>query len=161
MLHIPRPASQGGLGKIWISDQPELKHWGDHTQVLGARRGAWWDAGKIGLSPPPIRTEYGWLILYHGVRMTPAGCIYRLGVALMDLENPERVIRRSPEWIFGPETEYEHIGDVGDVVFPCGVTVNEETQELRLYYGAADTTIAVATGNITEIVDYLRNSDTS
>ncbi len=155
MIHRPQPASKGGLGNMWISYSPDLRHWGDHRQMLDARQGAWWDAGKIGLSPPPIKTEQGWMILYHGVRMSPAGCIYRLGVALMDLENPERLIRRSDEWIFGPETEYERVGDVGDVVFPCGTTLNAKTGELRLYYGAADTTIALATANIKDILDYL------
>lgn len=158
MIHRPMPVSKGGLGNIWISYSPDLRHWGDHKQILEARRGAWWDAGKIGLSPPPMKTEEGWLILYHGVRMSPAGCIYRLGVALMDLEQPERLIRRADEWIFGPEEEYERIGDVGDVVFPCGATINEATGELRLFYGAADTTIALATASIREILDYLLKS---
>ncbi len=155
MIHRPQPASKGGLGNIWICYSPDLRHWGDHRQLLEARRGAWWDAGKIGLSPPPIKTDQGWLILYHGVRFSPAGCIYRLGAALMDLENPERLVRRCAEWIFGPDEEYERIGDVGDVVFPCGATLDEGTGQLRLYYGAADTTIALATANIHEITDYL------
>ncbi|MEE9293355.1 MAG: glycosidase [Phycisphaerae bacterium] len=158
LIHRPQPASKGGLGNIWIAYSPDLRHWGDHRQILEARTGAWWDAGKIGLSPPPIKTPEGWLILYHGVRFSPAGCIYRLGAALMDLENPERIVRRCEEWIFGPDEEYERIGDVGDVVFPCGAVVNESTGELKLYYGAADTTIALATGNISEITDYLRNA---
>lgn len=158
MIHRPQPASKGGLGNIWISYSPDLRHWGDHRQMLEARRGPWWDAGKIGLSPPPMRTDEGWLILYHGVRFTPSGCIYRLGAALMDLENPERLIRRCDEWIFGPQEEYERVGDVGDVVFPCGTTTNPRTGELRLYYGAADTTIALATANIHEIVQYLQTS---
>ncbi|MCH7525982.1 MAG: glycosidase [Planctomycetes bacterium] len=158
MIHRPMPASAGNRGNIWISYSPDLKHWGDHKQILAARDGAWWDAGKIGLSPPPIKTDEGWLLLYHGVRMTPAGCIYRLGAALMDLEHPDRLIRRGDEWIFGPQEEYERVGDVGDVVFPCGVTVNADTKELRLYYGAADTTIALAIANLDEIVGYLLNS---
>jgi len=158
MIHRPMPASKGGLGNIWICYSPDLKHWGDHRQMLEARRGAWWDSGKIGLSPPPIKTDEGWLILYHGVRSTPAGCIYRLGVALMDLDNPEQLVRRCDEWIFGPEDDYERIGDVGDVVFPCGTTVNEQTGELRLYYGAADTTIAVATSNVADILNFLLRS---
>lgn len=159
MINRPMPASKGGLGNIWICYSPDLQHWGGHKQILEARRGAWWDAGKIGLSPPPMKTREGWLILYHGVRMTPAGCIYRLGVALMDLENPERLVRRCDEWIFGPEEEYERVGDVGDVVFPCGVTVDEKTGDLRVYYGAADTTIALATSNTNDILDYLLKTE--
>ena len=70
---------------------PDLRHWGRHRIMLEARRGAWWDANKIGLSPPPIETARGWLVLYHGVRQTPSGCIYRLGLALFDLENPGKM----------------------------------------------------------------------
>ena len=79
MIHRPVPAR--GRAHIWISFSPDLRHWGDHTVVLKAKRGPWWDANKVGLSPPPIWTEEGWLILYHGVRYTPAGCLYRLGLA--------------------------------------------------------------------------------
>jgi predicted GH43/DUF377 family glycosyl hydrolase len=135
-----------------------MKHWGDHTVALEARRGAWWDANKIGLSPQPVETSEGWLIIYHGVRMTPAGCLYRLGLALFDLEDPLKVIRRGDEWVFGPDEPYERVGDVGDVVFPCGVTLNPKNGELRLYYGAADTSIALATGKIDEILDWLKTN---
>ena len=101
---------------MWISYSPDLRHWGRHRLMLEARRGAWWDANKIGLSPPPIETSRGWLVLYHGVRHTPSGCLYRLGLALFDLENPEKCLLRGDSWIFGPEAEYERHGDVDDVV---------------------------------------------
>jgi len=103
---------------IWISYSPDLKHWGDHQQLIQAREGSWWDARKIGLSAPPLETYEGWLILYHGVRSTASGSIYRLGLALVDLHDPRKVIRRSVEWIFGPKAHYEREGDVDDVVFP-------------------------------------------
>ncbi|HYN24376.1 MAG TPA: glycosidase, partial [Pyrinomonadaceae bacterium] len=144
---------------IWISFSPDLKHWGDHTVVLEARRGAWWDANKIGLSPQPLETPEGWLIIYHGVRNTAAGCLYRLGLALLDLDDPLKVIRRGDEWVFGPDEPYERVGEVGDVVFPCGVIQDPKTGEIRLYYGAADTTIALATGNVNELLDWLKKQD--
>ncbi len=98
MIH--RPVSAGSSGAhIWLSFSPDLTHWGDHHVLLPARRGAWWDANKIGLSPPPLETPEGWLLMYHGVRATAGGCLYRLGLALLDLEDPRRVIRRSDEWI--------------------------------------------------------------
>jgi len=155
---IHRPMSNYPLTKanIWISYSPDLKHWGDHCVLLEARRGAWWDANKIGLSPPPIETEEGWLIIYHGVRTTPAGCIYRLGLALLDLEDPRRVIARGDEWIFGPDEPYERLGDVSDVVFPCGVVCNAD--EILLYYGAADTSIALAKGSLKELLQWLKKS---
>jgi predicted GH43/DUF377 family glycosyl hydrolase len=107
-----------------------------------ARDGAWWDAGKIGLGPPPIETDEGWLVMYHGVHLTAAGPIYRVGLALLDLDDPTVVVRRSEEWVLGPRLPYERAGDVDQVVFPCGWTVDVETGRLNLYYGAADTSVA-------------------
>jgi predicted GH43/DUF377 family glycosyl hydrolase len=152
MIHRP----VGPIGAhIWVSYSPDLRHWGSHKMILEARRGAWWDANKIGLSPPPIETERGWLMLYHGVRHTPAGCLYRLGMALFDLETPERCLLRSPSWVFGPEEYYERFGDVGNVVFPCGYTVSDDQDTLNIYYGGADTCIALATASLTELLDWL------
>ena len=158
LIHRPVSNFPASKANIWISYSTDLKHWGDSTVMLEARRGAWWDANKIGLSPPPIETPEGWLIIYHGVRITPAGCIYRLGLALLDLDNPAQVIRRGDEWVMGPVEPYERMGDVGDVVFPCGWTHNAETGELRLYYGAADSSIALATGNTNELLDWLKTN---
>ncbi|HOC23759.1 MAG TPA: glycosidase [bacterium] len=140
---------------IWIAFSPDLKHWGDHQIVMRARSGGWWDANKIGLSPQPIHTPEGWLVLYHGVRVTGGGVIYRLGLALLDAEDPQRLLRRSEEWIFGPMENYERQGDVDNVVFPCGWT--QQGDQLRLYYGGADTCIALATASLKELLEYLRH----
>lgn len=158
LIHRPISSYPVTRANIWISFSPDLKHWGDHSVLLEARRGAWWDANKVGLSPPPIETPEGWLIIYHGVRITPAGCLYRLGLALLDLENPCRIIARGDEWVFGPDEPYERVGDVGDVVFPCGVVCDQKTGSVFLYYGAADTSIALAMGNINELLDWLKTS---
>ena len=156
MIH--RPVSAGSSGAhIWLSFSPDLIHWGDHQILLHARRGAWWDANKIGLSPPPMETPEGWLILYHGVRHTAGGCLYRLGLALLDLEDPRRVLRRSDEWIFAPELPYERHGDVADVVFPCGWIHDAATGKIRIYYGCADTCIGLATADMGELLSYLRS----
>jgi beta-1,4-mannooligosaccharide/beta-1,4-mannosyl-N-acetylglucosamine phosphorylase len=149
---IHRPIVRGEA-HMWISFSPDLKHWGDH-RVLIMTRSAYWDCHRVGLGSQPIRTESGWLIFYHGVRMTASGAIYRVGLALLDLHEPWKVLRRSDEWILGPQAPYERVGDVGDVVFPTGATVDEKTNELRLYYGAADCTVAVATAKLDEILDY-------
>lgn len=117
---IHRPYSDGHKAHIWIFSSIDLHNWGEHQVLLNARSGGWWDANKVGLSAQPLETIDGWLILYHGVKHTAAGAIYRLGLALLDLENPSKVLRRSNEWIFGPEEPYEKFGDVSDVVFPCG-----------------------------------------
>lgn len=151
---IHRPV--GGAGAhMWLSYSPDLRHWGSHRLMLPARRGGWWDANKIGLSPPPIETPDGWLVIYHGVRHTAAGAIYRLGLALFDLQTPERCLARSDEWMFGPQEPYEQFGDVGNVVFPCGYTVAPDGDTLRIYYGAADTSIALATASIRAMLEWL------
>ncbi len=112
----------------------------------------------MGLACQPIETPEGWLVFYHGVRSTTAGQIYRTGLALLDLHRPWKLLRRSDEWVLGPHAQYERVGDVGDVVFPTGATVNKDTDELHLYYGAADCTVAVATASLSEIMDYLMAS---
>jgi predicted GH43/DUF377 family glycosyl hydrolase len=100
-------------------------------------------------------------MFYHGVRVTPAGCLYRLGLALFDLEDPTHCLQRSTKWIFSPEAAYERAGDVSDVVFPCGYTIDDDGDTLNLYYGAADTSIALVSGSIREMLDWLRENNTS
>jgi predicted GH43/DUF377 family glycosyl hydrolase len=150
---IHRPIVRGEA-HIWLSFSPDLKHWGDH-QLLIPTRQAYWDGHRVGLACQPIETPEGWLIFYHGVRTTTAGQIYRTGLALLDLHQPWKLLRRGDEWILGPETYYERVGDVGDVVFPTGAVVYKETDELHMYYGAADCTIAVATAKISDILEYI------
>jgi len=150
---IHRPIVRGEA-HIWISFSPDLKHWGDHTMLIPSRH-AYWDCHRVGLACQPVETPQGWLMFYHGVRNTTAGALYRLGLVLLDLNEPWKVLRRSDEWILGPRALYEQVGDVGGVVFPSGVTVSKETDQLNLYYGAADCTIAVATAKISNIMDYI------
>jgi predicted GH43/DUF377 family glycosyl hydrolase len=152
LIHRPMTA----LGAhMWISYSPDLRHWGSHKIILEARRGGWWDANKIGLCSPPIETAKGWLMIYHGVRQTASGSIYRLGLALFDLEKPEVCLQRGNSWIFGPEAPYERNGDVNDVVFPCGQTIGTDGDTIKLYYGAADSCIALATGSILDLLSWL------
>lgn len=152
MLHRPTSTFADTGAHIWISFSPDLKYWGEHQLLIPARRGSWWDANKIGLSPPPLKTEKGWLILYHGVKSTASGCIYRLGSALLELDNPTKVIARSQEWIFAPQENYEVLGDVDKVVFPCGWIAQGD--EVRLYYGGADKCIALAIANLSELLEW-------
>ncbi|MGQ9560797.1 MAG: glycosidase [Candidatus Oleimicrobiaceae bacterium] len=156
LIHRPIPVTPGAGAHIWVSYSPDLTHWGDHTILLEARQGGWWDARKIGLNTPPIETPEGWLIIYHGVRTTAAGAIYRLGLALLDLDEPTRVIARSDTWVFGPRELYERVGDVADVVFPCGAILDPASRQLRLYYGAADTTVALATAQVDDLLAHLQ-----
>ncbi|NOR67209.1 MAG: glycosidase [Woeseiaceae bacterium] len=150
---IHRPIVRGEA-HMWISFSPDLKHWGDHRPLIKTRH-AYWDGDRVGLACQPIETPQGWLLFYHGVRNTTAGAIYRLGLALLDLHSPWKVLRRGDEWILGPSAIYERIGDVSDVVFPNGATVQKETDQIHLYYGAADSSIAVATAKLSDCVDYI------
>ena len=155
LIHRPVSAPRAHM---WMSYSPDLRHWGSHKLMLEARRGGWWDANKIGLSPPPIETPQGWLVIYHGVRMTAAGGLYRLGLALFDLQRPELCLKRGDEWVFGPKEPYELHGDVDNVVFPCGFTIAPDGDTLHLYYGAADSSIALATGSVRAILEWLEQS---
>lgn len=151
ILH--RPVAPGRPAHIWMSFSPDLQHWGEHRIAIRAREGGWWDSNKIGLSPPPIEIPEGWLILYHGVRHTGGGVIYRLGLALLDLKDPSKMLRRSDKWIMSPREPYEREGDVDDVVFPCGWVVEDD--EVRMYYGAGDSTVALATAKLSDLRAYI------
>ena len=151
---IHRPLGVEG-GHIWISYSPDLRHWGSDKLIFESRRGAWWDSGKIGLNCPPIETPEGWLAIYHGVRRTPTGDIYRIGLALLDLHAPERCLVRGDNWVFGPREDYERDGDAGPVVFPCGYTLGPDPDQINLYYGGSDDCVALATGSIQQCLDWL------
>lgn len=145
----------GGSADIWVSfSSKDLDSWGKNRVLIPARDRTW-DSDRVGLGPPPIKTPEGWLIIYHGARDTASGTIYRVGLALLDLETLE-VIRRSRDWVFGPKELYERVGDVDDIVFPCGAVVDEKTNELFVYYGAADSVVALATANLDDIYTYLK-----
>jgi predicted GH43/DUF377 family glycosyl hydrolase len=153
IIHRPVYFSDGGAAHMWISFSPDLVHWGSHRILMERRRTGYWDRQKVGLGPPPMATERGWLIMFHGVRDTAAGALYRAGLAVLDLEDPTKVLARADEWVLGPEMEYERTGDVPGVVFPCG-WIADDDGSLRLYYGAADTCVAVATARIDDLIDF-------
>jgi predicted GH43/DUF377 family glycosyl hydrolase len=154
LLHRPVTALTA-RADIWLSRSGDLQSWSPPEPVLSARPGGWWDSARVGVGAPPLETEAGWLLIYHGVRQTVAGALYRVGLALLDLEEPTRVTHRCPEWVLGPAESYELVGDVPGVVFPCGLIHDPATDELRLYYGAADTCIAVATATLDEVLAYV------
>jgi len=158
MIH--RPVTTLGA-HMWISYSPDLRHWGRHRIMLAARRVGWWDANKIGLCSPPIETARGWLTIYHGVRQTASGSIYRLGLALFDLDKPDLCLQRGDSWVFWPEAPYERGGDVNDVVFPCGQTIGADGDTIHLYYGAADSYVAMATGSVRRLLSWLDSNSSS
>jgi predicted GH43/DUF377 family glycosyl hydrolase len=152
LLHRPRTEFGGGRGEIVLSRSEDLASWSAPEQVLQPRDGAWWDSLRIGIGPPPLRTEHGWLLVYHGVKGTVSGDLYRVGLALLDLDEPTRVLRRLPGWILAPLADYERAGDVPNAVFPCGLLHDEANDEIRLYYGAADSSICLATAQLSDLI---------
>jgi beta-1,2-mannobiose phosphorylase / 1,2-beta-oligomannan phosphorylase len=153
MLHRPKTEFGGARGEIVLSRSPDLVSWSAPEQVLQPRDGAWWDSLRIGIGPPPLWTEHGWLLVYHGVKDTVSGQVYRVGLALLDLDEPTRVLRRLPNWILAPLAAYERSGDVPNVVFPSGLLHDEASGELRMYYGAADNSICLATAFLDDLLD--------
>ena len=153
MLHRP---SAGPLENIWLSESEDLRHWGNPQCVLQEGEQSGWDSGKVGAGPPPIETPDGWLLIFHGVKLEETGWLYRVGLALLDLEDPTKIIAKVPNWVFGPMAEYELRGEKPGIVFPTGAVVQDGI--LRLYYGAADTTVAVATAPLNDLLEALREA---
>lgn len=149
-VRLDRPYG-GGIGNMWLSYSDDLLHWGD-SEVVMTTRGGYWDSDRIGACAPPIETEQGWLEIYHGVKNTSAGPIYRMGAVLLDLENPAKVLCRSAVPILTPREYYERVGDVGNVVFSCGAIL-EDGGKLKIYYGAADTCICLGFADVNHLID--------
>ena len=150
---LDRPFQYGGQGHIWLSYSPDLVFWGKSVCIMESRRFAW-DQGKIGPGAPPIKTDEGWLVLYHGTTPRCNGLIYKAGVALLDLEDPSKVVARSKEYLLAPSALYERIGDVPNVVFVTSAIPDFENDEVRIYYGAADTCFCMATAKISALIDF-------
>ena len=151
---IHRPVVSGvSYVAVSFSDSDDLRDWRDE-RVLFSTRPWYWDSEKIGLACPPIETKEGWVIIYHGSQGWAHKLIYRVGLALLDLEDL-RLIRRSEEWVLKPEKDFE--GGNSGIVFPCGYTLNKATGELRVYYGTNDSSVGMAVSNIKEVLEYLRN----
>ncbi len=153
---LDRPFEYGGKGNIWISYSPDLVYWG-RSECIMQNRGFAWDQGKIGPGAPPIRTKEGWLVIYHGITPRVNAQIYKAGVALLDLEDPRKVIARGKEYLMAPREMYERVGDVPNVVFPTAVIPYHEKDECRIYYGAADTVFCMATAKISELVEFAKS----
>lgn len=149
-VRFDRP-SVGSSGNIWISYSDDLVNWGG-SEVVMTTRSDHWDCSRIGASAPPIETERGWLEIYHGVKEAAAGPLYRLGAAMLDLEDPTRVLGRAAIPILTPREYYERVGDIGNVVFSCGAILEEQTREVKMYYGAADTCICVGTAKLDALI---------
>lgn len=155
-VRLDRPHSEISKWSIWISYSPDLVHWGNSKLIIKPET-YHWDEMKIGPGATPIKTEKGWLNIYHGVFETMSGVVYRLGVALHDLEDPSKIIGIADEWILQPEDPWEIIGYVSNIVFTCGA-VAEDDGSVKIYWGGADSVMCMGTANINNLVDMCLNN---
>ncbi|MEN6415864.1 MAG: glycosidase [Armatimonadota bacterium] len=155
MLHRPVTGDQE---HIWYaSASGNLTHWGHPGVLMPQNGGPWWDALRIGVGAPPLLTDQGWLLIYHGVKELGSRPVYRLGLALLDLDDPRKVLARTSDWVFAPEVDYEQHGLVPGVVFTCGTICRGD--EVWMYYGAADTVIGLATAKVSDLLTFVRDND--
>ena len=160
---LSRPSDSGHtpFGDIYISDSPDLEFWGRHRHVMG-KSGNWWENGKIGGGAAPIELEDGWLLFYHGVTNTCNGFVYSIGGAILDKDEPSRVIFRCKTFLLTPEEWYEERGFVPNVCFPCATLQDAATGRIAIYYGCADSYVGLAFTTADEVVSYIKeNSETS
>jgi len=150
-VRLDRPHSEINPWSIWISYSPDLIHWGDSRALINPMK-YHWDEMKIGPGATPIKTDDGWLNIYHGVFKTMDGAVYRLGVALHDLKNPSIILGVADEWILSPENPWELTGYVHNVVFTCGA-VPEEDGTVKIYWGGADTVMCVGSAIIKDLTN--------
>ena len=159
MVSRPSDTSHTPFGDIFYSESPDVVYWGKHRFVM-APKGWTWQSTKIGAGPTPIETQEGWLLFYHGVLTSCNGFVYSFGAALLDLDQPWKVIYRSAPYLLSPQTLYECVGDVPNVAFPCAALTDAATGRIAIYYGCADTVTGLAFGYVDDILDFLKsNSD--
>ncbi len=155
---LSRPSDSGHtpFGDIFLSESPDMVYWGKHRHVMGRGR-EWWESVKIGGGAAPIETTEGWLMFYHGVSSTCNGFVYSMGGAVLDIDEPSRVLYRCENYLLTPEKPYEVTGFVPNVVFPCATLQDEETGRIAIYYGCADTHVGLAFTRVDEVVNYIRD----
>ena len=155
MLSRPSDSGHTPFGDVFLSQSPDMTFWGRHRHVM-SRGSEWWEAVKVGGGAAPIETSEGWLIFYHGVASTCNGFVYSIGGAILDIDEPSRVKYRCQNFLLTPEAEYEERGFVPNVVFPCATLQDTDTGRIAIYYGAADSYVALAFTRVDEVVDYIK-----
>lgn len=155
-LMLSRPSDNGHtpFGDMYLSQSPDMEHWGYHRFVMNAQGWAW---TKIGAGPIPIKTDEGWLLIFHGVGTTCNGMIYSMGAAILDIDEPWKVKYRCKPYIFHPTEYYECVGDVPNVTFPCATLTDAATGRIAIYYGAADTVVGLAFTQVDELVKFIKD----
>ncbi|MBL8130361.1 MAG: glycoside hydrolase family 130 protein [Anaerolineae bacterium] len=157
MFSRPSDTGHTPFGDIFYSESPDMIHWGSHRFVMKPK--PWrWESTKIGAGPIPIETSEGWLLIYHGVLTSCNGYVYSMGAALLDLDQPWKVIHRAAPYLMSPQMPYECVGDVPNVVFPCASLFDPETGRIAIYYGAADTVTGLAFAYVDELIDFVKSN---
>jgi len=156
-MMLSRPSDNGHtpFGDIYVSESPDMVHWGRHRFVMGSS-GQWWQSTKVGAGPIPIETTEGWLMFYHGVITNCNGFVYSMGAALLDIDEPWKVLYRSSQYLLHPTEPYETTGFVPNVCFPCAALTDSPTGRIAIYYGAADTYTCLCLTQVDEVIDYLK-----
>lgn len=159
-MMLSRPSDNGHtpFGDIYLSQSKDLEFWGRHRFVFSTIKSDYsaWQSTKVGPGPAPIETDEGWLLIYHGVLTTCNGYVYRVGTALLDLDEPWKVKYRSRDYLMAPWELYECVGDVPNVVFPCAALTDKDTGRIAVYYGCADTVTGLAFTTIDELVQFTK-----
>lgn len=158
---LTRPSDSGHtpFGDIFYSESPDMTHWGCHRYVMGKKDSdSPWQSTKIGAGPIPIETSEGWLLFYHGVLTSCNGFVYSMGAAILDLDEPWKVIYRTRPYLLSPQTIYECVGDVPNVFFPGAALTDPETGRIAVYYGGADTVVAMAFTRVDELFDFIKSN---
>jgi beta-1,4-mannooligosaccharide/beta-1,4-mannosyl-N-acetylglucosamine phosphorylase len=158
MLSRPSDSGHTPFGDIVLSHSPDLTFWGKHRLVMRRGGPGWWQGVKIGTGPVPIETREGWLLFYHGVLTSCNGFVYSFGAALLDLDQPWKLIYRSAPYLLSPQTLYECVGDVPNVAFPGAALTDAETGRIAIYYGCADTVTGLAFCYVDEVLDFLKSN---
>jgi beta-1,4-mannooligosaccharide/beta-1,4-mannosyl-N-acetylglucosamine phosphorylase len=156
MFSRPSDTGHTPFGDIFYSESPDLIHWGHHRHVMAPRDG--WQSTKIGAGPTPIETSEGWLLIYHGVLTSCNGFVYSFGAALLDLDQPWKVIYRTRPYLLHPREIYENVGDVPNVTFPCAALVDAPSGRMAIYYGGADTVTCLAYTHVQELIDFVKEN---
>lgn len=160
MLSRPSDTGHTAFGDIFYSESPDLEFWGRHRHVMAPApfEQSAWQCLKIGAGPVPIETPDGWILIYHGVLRSCNGYVYAFGSALLDRNEPWKVIARSGQYLISPRELYELTGDVPNVTFPCAALHDSDTGRIAVYYGCADTVTGLAFGYIPDIINFTKET---
>lgn len=154
-----RPCDRGHTpyGDIFIQQSKDLEYWGKYRFVMKPEKN--WEMTKVGAGPTPIETDEGWLIFYHGVLTSCNGFTYAMGAAILDRDEPWKVLHRADCFLLAPHEDYELAGDVPNVVFPCAALCDADSGRIAIYYGGADTVVGLAFTTVDETISFIKEHD--